>query len=56
MIKNNVEFRRGSKEKEYFDKIKSAIMKAPTFLILDFGREFFLYTLAFDIGFATILL
>lgn len=37
MIKKNVEFRWGSKEQEYFDKIKEDIAQAPTLLIPDFG-------------------
>jgi hypothetical protein len=55
MIKKNVEFRWGSKEKEYFNKIKANITQAPALLILDFNQEFILYTFSFDITFVAVL-
>jgi hypothetical protein len=55
MIKKNVEFKWGSKEKEAFDKIKEDIEKAPTLLSPYFDRDFILYTFSSDIAFVVVL-
>jgi hypothetical protein len=55
MIKKNVEFKWGSKEKEAFEKIKEDIVQAPALLSLDFDRDFILYTFSFDIAFVVCL-
>jgi hypothetical protein len=55
MIKKNAEFKWGSKQKEYFDKIKVEIVQDPTLLSPYFSREFILYTFASDIAFAVVL-
>jgi hypothetical protein len=55
MIKKNVEFKWGSKEKEEFIKIKEDIEQAPALLSPNFDRDFILYTLSFDIGFVVVL-
>jgi hypothetical protein len=52
VIKKNDKFKWGSKEKEYFDKIKVDIAQALTFFRPDLNPKFILYTFASEITFA----
>jgi hypothetical protein len=52
MIKKNVEFKWGPKEKESFIKIREEIKKTPALMSLDFNRDFILYTFSSDTAFA----
>jgi hypothetical protein len=53
MIKKNVEFKWGPKEKEYFTWIREEIEKSLALLSLDFNKYFILYTFTSDIAFAS---
>jgi hypothetical protein len=55
MIKKNVDYKWGHKEKESFIKIKEEIAKSRALLSLYVNKYFFLYTFASDIVFATTL-
>ena len=55
MIKKNVEFRWGSKEKLDFDKIKEDIVQAPTLLSPYFDWDFILYTFSSHTEFVVVL-
>jgi hypothetical protein len=55
IIKKNVEFKWGSKEKEAFDIIKGDILQAPALLSPYFDRDFILYTFSSNIAFVVVL-
>jgi hypothetical protein len=55
MIKKNVEFKWGPKEKESFTRIREEIEKSPSLLSLDFNKDFILYTFASNIEFALVI-
>jgi hypothetical protein len=55
MIKKNVDYKWGPKEKESFIKIREEIAKAPTLMSPYFCKDFILYTFSSDIAFATVL-
>jgi hypothetical protein len=55
MIKKNVEFKWGSKEKFSFEKIKEKIAQASALMSPDFNKYFIFYRFFSDISFAVVL-
>ena len=55
MIKKNLVFKWGYKEKEAFDAIKQEIINSPALNTPDFSKYFILYTLATETSYAAIL-
>ena len=55
MIKKDAIFNWGQTEKESFQKNLEAISEAPSLLILDFNKDFILYTFTSDISYAAVL-
>lgn len=45
----------GCTRKDAFEKIKEPIATAPALISPNFGKEFLLYTFAFDVSYATTL-
>jgi hypothetical protein len=55
MIKKDFNFKWTKERRESFDKIKEAIIEAPTLLSLNFDNEFILYTFASDHSIVAVL-
>jgi hypothetical protein len=55
LIKNDVLYRWGSQESQYFDSIKKCIIKAPSLMSPDFSQDFTLYTFASDRSYVVVL-
>lgn len=55
MIKENLVFKWGHSEREYFDLNKQSIINAPSLATLKFSNHFILYTFASETSYATIL-
>eukprot|EP00253_Pinus_taeda_P025118 PITA_25118 len=55
MKKKGVLYKWSDEAKKTFQRIKEAIAKAPALVSPNFGKEFFLYTFASDVSYATIL-
>jgi len=55
MIKKNVEFKWGFKEKFSFEKIKEKIAQASALMSPDFNKYFIFYRFFSDISFAVVL-
>jgi len=50
MIKKDIDFKWGVKEKESFSSIKEAIMQASSLMSPDYDKDFILYTFASDMS------
>ena len=55
MVKQNVQFKWTNVEKDAFTNIKIAVAHAPSIRILDFDKDFILYTFASDNSLAAVL-
>jgi len=54
MMKKDIVYKWSDEAKKAFRRIKEAIAKAPALVSLDFGKDFFLYTFASNVSYATI--
>lgn len=54
-LKKDVMYKWSDEAKKLFQQIKEAIAEAPTLVSPNFGKEFFLYTFASDLSYATII-
>ena len=55
MVKQSVQFKWTDVEKNTFSKIKTAVAHAPSLKILDFDKDFILYTFTSDDSLAAVL-
>src|SRR5713226_1436189 len=55
MVKKNAQFKWTEIEKNAFSKIKTAVAHAPSLKILDFDKDFIMYTFASDDSLAVVL-
>ena len=55
MVKQSAQFKWTESEKNAFSNIKTAVAHAPSLKILDFDKDFILYTFASDDSLAAVL-
>jgi hypothetical protein len=55
IIRKDVEFKRDDERKDAFNNIKTIIYQAPVLRSLDFSKDFFLYTFAYDQSLVAVL-